>query len=166
MTSNDRTWQVSVDIRTPISANEDDIFDLMDRLGSYGASIAIDADGRGMGITLAIDASAIASALSKAIAAIREEGRIDGFDVIGVSIRDWAEAERESASPTFPKVVGFAEIAKMAGVTRQRAHAFPKIESFPKPVIETAQGPLYSENAVKAWTETRDVKPGRPKVNA
>ena len=86
MTSNDRTWQVSVDIRTPISANEDDIFDLMDRLGSYGASIAIDADGRGMGITLAMDASDTASALSKAIAAIREEGRIDGFYVIGVSI--------------------------------------------------------------------------------
>jgi hypothetical protein len=52
----------------------------------------------------------------------------------------------------------------MTGVTRQRAYAFPRIESFPKPVIETSQGPLYSEDAVRAWAQTRELRPGRPKA--
>ncbi|KFI52312.1 hypothetical protein [Bifidobacterium biavatii] len=166
MTSNNRTWQVSVDIRTPMPINEDFAFDLMDRLGRYGASAALDADERGLSVVLSMDAEDTASALEKTVAAIRDDGRLEGFDVVGVSIRSWDEAERETTSPTFPKVVGFAEIARIIGVTRQRAHAFPKIDSFPKPVIETAQGPLYSEAAVRTWAETRDARPGRPKINA
>ena len=60
--------------------------------------------------------------------------------------------------PRHPPVVGYAEIARMTGVTRQRAYAFPRIESFPKPVIETSQGPLYSEDAVRAWAQTRELR--------
>lgn len=164
MNQHNRTWQVSVDIRTPMPVNEDDLFDIMDGLGEYGASTALDADSKGMSITLAMDADNTASALAKTVAAIRGKGRLDGFDVVGVAVRDWNQAERDASSRTFPKVVGFAEIARMTGVSRQRAYAFPKIASFPKPVIETSQGPLYSEDAVRAWSETRNVNPGRPKA--
>ena len=74
------------------------------------------------------------------------------------------EIQVGNREPLYPPVVGYAEIARMTGVTRQRAYAFPRIDSFPKPVIETSQGPLYSEDAVRAWAQTRELRPGRPKA--
>ena len=116
-----REWQVSLDFKARL--DEDAAFDLMEALGRYGASVAVDPGHTGGGLILAVD--------------------------------------RE---PLYPPVVGYAEIARMTGVTRQRAYAFPRIESFPKPVIETSQGPLYSEDAVRAWAQTRELRPGRPKA--
>ncbi len=87
-----------------------------------------------------------------------------GATVTGLEAREWADAVARNREPLYPPVVGYAEIARMTGVTRQRAYAFPRIESFPKPVIETSQGPLYSEDAVRAWAQTRELRPGRPKA--
>ena len=129
-----REWQVSLDFKARL--DEDAAFDLMEALGRYGASVAVDPGHTGGGLTLAVDAP-------------------DG---------ETADAGAGTREPLYPPVVGYAEIARMTGVTRQRAYAFPRIESFPKPVIETSQGPLYSEDAVRAWAQTRELRPGRPKA--
>lgn len=157
-----REWQVSLDFQAKL--DEDAAFDLMEALGRYGASVAVEPGHTGGGLTLAIDAPDGETALAKACALLKES--IPGAAVTGLEAREWADAVARNREPLYPPVVGYAEIARMTGVTRQRAYAFPKIESFPKPVIETSQGPLYSEDAVRAWAQTRKLSPGRPTAKA
>ena len=72
----------------------------------------------------------------------------------------------EMTGPQWPEVVGYAEIADMAGVSRQRAHQLAHMPGFPPAVITTAQGPLMRKTAVAAWLATRDTRPGRRKASA
>ena len=155
-----REWQVSLDFKARL--DEDAAFDLMEALGRYGASVAVDPGHTGGGLTLAVDAPDGETALAKALTLL--EKNMPGATVTGLEAREWADAVARNREPLYPPVVGYAEIARMTGVTRQRAYAFPRIESFPKPVIETSQGPLYSEDAVRACAQTRELRPGRPKA--
>ena len=70
--------------------------------------------------------------------------------------------DREVDEPLFPRVVGFAEIARMADVTRQSARDYAKGRNFPPPVIVTAQGPLFAAASVEAWLETRSNRRKEP----
>ena len=49
-----REWQVSLDFKARL--DEDAAFDLMEALGRYGASVAVDPGHTGGGLTLAVDA--------------------------------------------------------------------------------------------------------------
>ena len=147
-----REWQVSLDFKARL--DEDAAFDLMEALGRYGASVAVDPGHTGGGLTLAVDAPDGETALAKARTLLEEN--MPGATVTGLEAREWADAVARNREPLYPPVVGYAEIARMTGVTRQRAYAFPRIESFPKPVIETSQGPLYSEDAAQTRTSESD----------
>lgn len=72
--------------------------------------------------------------------------------------------KEEIETPTIPDLVGYAEIAEIAGVSRSRARQFADLDGFPAPVVETAAGPLRLKSAVQAWVATRNTKPGRPRV--
>lgn len=54
-----------------------------------------------------------------------------GATVTGLEAREWADAVARNREPLYPPVVGYAEIARMTGVTRQRAYAFPRSNPFP-----------------------------------
>lgn len=54
----------------------------------------------------------------------------------------------------FPKLAGVAEIAALAGVSRQRADQLASHPKFPAPVQELAQGRIWLEDAVKAFLAT------------
>lgn len=125
-----REWQVSLDFKARL--DEDAAFDLMEALGRYGASVAVDPGHTGGGLTLAVDAPDGETALDKALTLL--EKNMPGATVTGLEAREWADAVARNREPLYPPVVGYAEIARMTGVTRQRAYAFPRIESFPKPV--------------------------------
>lgn len=60
----------------------------------------------------------------------------------------------------FPKLAGLAEIASLAGVTRQRASQIAAHPGFPKPVDRLAMGPVWREADVKAFLDAPR-KPGR-----
>lgn len=60
-------------------------------------------------------------------------------------------------------MVGYAEIAKAAGVSRQRIRQLAATAGFPAPVIKTAAGPLFPKAAAEQWARTRQPKAGRPK---
>lgn len=156
-----KEWQISLDFKARLDADE--ALDIMERLGEYGAAMSVSPQGDGGGLTLAITASDGETALGEAKRLLLE--CLPEATVIGFEAREWNDAVRANHEPLYPPVVGYAEIARMTGVTRQRAHAFPQIASFPKPVIETAQGPLYSEHAVRAWASQRGTTPGRPRKN-
>ena len=152
-------WQTSIEFRTPI--NPDAALDIMDTLSEYGVAMTVNAGGDGGGITLTVKADNPRSALDKAADLFLRE--LPKAEIISFEVKSQEAAARENSEPLFPPVVGYAEIAGIAKVSRQRAREFRKIKSFPRPVISTSQGDLYSEAAVRAWAETRNRKAGRPR---
>ena len=60
----------------------------------------------------------------------------------------------------FPKLAGLAEIAGLAGVSRQRAGQLANHPDFPGPVQRLAMGPVWREADVKTFLATPR-KPGR-----
>lgn len=60
----------------------------------------------------------------------------------------------------FPKLAGLAEIAGLAGVSRQRAGQLAAHPDFPEPVARLAMGPVWREADVKKFLATPR-KPGR-----
>lgn len=51
-------------------------------------------------------------------------------------------------------LVGVAEIAELAGVSRQRVIVLAKRLGFPAPVVELRMGKVWKANQVKRWLET------------
>ena len=62
-----------------------------------------------------------------------------------------------------PKLAGLAEVAGLAGVTRQRAYQLTRHPKFPKPVQELAMGPVWRESDVVAFLATPRAA-GRPRL--
>lgn len=160
------TWHVTVGFTATASFDEDTPFDISEALNDYAASMSVSRDFSAGDIILTMEANTAIEATEKASNLVRKtltEYEIDA-DLVSLITQSETEFQKELATPIFPEVVGFAEIAEMASVSRQRASQFPKIESFPAPVIETAQGPLMSKSAIAKWIETRNTRPGRRKA--
>lgn len=75
--------------------------------------------------------------------------------VVSAQVSTQDELDRMVYEPLYPPVVSNAEIARMAGVTRQRVGQLVRNESFPKPVITTERAKLYAKSAVEAWLAGR-----------
>lgn len=73
--------------------------------------------------------------------------------------QDWLEfrAEHEKSMGV---LIGFADVARIAGVTRQRARQFVKSPGFPAVIHNTSYGPLYRRDQVEEWARARNTKPG------
>ena len=154
-TTKNRDWYVDIHIKQAIT--EDAAFDLMGDLDTRGAAITLGAET--FTISLTGHGETAVDALMDARKAIEECG-ITG-ETISASASTYEELDQELERPLFPDVVGWAEVAKLAGVTRQRARQFRNSPGFPAPVIETTQGPLMAKSAVEHWVRTRDARPGR-----
>lgn len=61
-----------------------------------------------------------------------------------------------------PELVGYAEIATMAGVSRQRARELSGKPGFPPPAVVTASGPLRVKAEFELWLSSWERTPGRP----
>jgi predicted DNA-binding transcriptional regulator AlpA len=47
--------------------------------------------------------------------------------------------------------MGITEIARLLGVSRQRAHQLAHSEDFPEPVAVLAAGPIWETTQIEAW---------------
>ena len=50
-------------------------------------------------------------------------------------------------------LMGITEIARLLGVSRQRAHQLAHGEDFPEPVAVLAAGPIWETTQIEAWAE-------------
>ena len=146
-------WYISIGFRTSRPFSEDLAFDMSQRLEDYAAVMSMARDRKSGSVALTIDAKEWSTALDLAHTAVIEV--LEAADVeatlTSVGAQNQDEFHAELNEPVYPQVVGFAEIARIAGVSRQLAEK----ESFPHPVIKTSQGPLYNVHAVHRWLEAR-----------
>lgn len=158
-------WQARVTLTSGKPFTEDDAFDLIDALTNHSAAMSVARDLTGGTVTLSVEAQSplIAATTATTLVANAATPIIGEIEVFGLEVLTESAVDAELAQPLFPEVVGYAEIAEMAGVSRQRARQFAALDGFPIPVIETGQGPLMSKHAVERWLESRNTNTGRPR---
>lgn len=160
------TWYADVDFiaATPISLDEAET--ILDTLAERGGALSLSADGLAGGVSIALDTTDAVAASREAAEVTVEAFASHDLTVVKIDVRREDVADAELGAPVIPPLVGYAEIADMAGVSRQRARQFAAISSFPTPVVETASGPLRLRSSIEAWLATRNTRPGRPRESA
>lgn len=162
------TWHASLTF-TSTQFSDDAAFDLIEALAPNGASMSIAPNNAGGTITLTVNANTALDAATTASSTLLDSTPdiLGAIEIAGIEILSEEAMDAHLATPTFPEVVSYAEIADMGGFSRQRARQLAESSAFPHAVITTAQGPLYSKHAIERYLETRATKPGRPaKANA
>lgn len=151
-------WHVRLSLR---AVDEDQLFAALDAVDHLSPSATFGPDDDTGSIAVFVDASS-AHAASDAACSILAEALPDAV-ITGIEVRQEGEFFADLERPIFPAVVGYAEIAEIAGVSRQRVRQLADSDGFPSPVIETAQGPLFPQVAAERWASSRQPRSGRPR---
>lgn len=153
-------WYITATFTTETTMNSEAGFDILDALAEHHASTAVSTGRGSLSLTAsAPDAVQAAALIPEILAKVQP---ITG-DVTVVSLEILSEDALQASldEPEIPDLVGLTEIAAMAGVSRQRANAIVKQDSFPSPVLTLAAGQFRTRAAVQNWVENWTRKPGR-----
>lgn len=156
------SWVARVEWCTPDTYDEPSLDLVMEHLGGHDAAIAAGPENGTYSATVTVYANtlrkAIASALELVAGATGET--LSGLEVLRAEIHD-----DRVLQPAVPELVGFAEIAEMLEVSRQRAAQLAREHAdFPPAVVATKTGPLRTRAAVEDWASRWERKSGRPKI--
>lgn len=83
--------------------------------------------------------------------------------IVRFAVMTMGELEAELAQPSYPPVLGIAELAAMLDVSRQRASQVARTAAFPRPYAELASGPIWFAPNVRRFVDEWERKPGRPR---
>lgn len=155
-------WSVRVDWAG--IAGPETLMDIAQALDEQHASIATEPDRDRTSAQLSVEASTLRQAIDAALAATRAAVHAAGgrFVPVRVDALDEDTFRAEQDRVTVPALAGYAEIAQMAGVSRQRARDLPALPGFPPAVVATSAGPLRVRTAVARWITGWNRIPGRP----
>lgn len=160
-------WQARVEWSTTDTYDEDAIDVLMDHLEHHDAAVGPESlppsDPAGAtywAATVTVQGNTLRQAIAAALELV--EGAT-GEKATAVEVLPDDVAEARALAPSIPELVGYAEIAGMFGVTRERARQLAALDGFPAAVVETKAGPLRVRAQVEAWGRTWERKTGRPK---
>lgn len=143
---------------------EDAEFDVLDVMSDHSAVISVSRDRRRGALSLTIDAVGAHEAAVLLAPVLQPVERILGdLAITKMDVMDESSRDVQVSEASFPELVGYAEIAEMADVSRQRARQLASRTDFPIPVVETAAGPLRVKAAVERWLSSWDRTPGRPR---
>jgi hypothetical protein len=95
----------------------------------------------------------------------RREG-LPAWPIVKVEVTEWERFCAELDRPNRRELVGVAELAALAGVTKQRASILARRAGFPDPVAKLAQGEVWDRRQVARFLEGWTRKPGRPARHA
>jgi hypothetical protein len=121
--------------------------------GQWGATIGLEEPDP-------VRAAAVAAALVGSLAA---QAGLPNWPTVRVEAVREDVLERENARPTLPDLVSTPEAAEILGVTAQRLRELAAgNRDFPEAVYELKAGKLWLRDAIAAFAERWDRKPGRP----
>jgi hypothetical protein len=118
-------------------------------------------------VSVTIDAPGYAAAVKRAAARI-----VAAFDrlkparkprIVGVEARSAAAARAWIDRPTYPPMVGVAEVGEILGVSKQRVAELREAGRLPEPISVLRSGPVWPRPAIERFVEGWTRKPGRPR---
>ena len=153
-------WYITVTFTTQTPMDSEAGFDILDALAEHHPSAAVSTGGGSISLTVTAPDAIQAAALVPEILA-KAQSITGAVTVVSLEILSEDAFQASLEEPEIPELVGLTEIAEMAGVSRQRANAIVKQESFPTPVLTLAAGQFRTRAAVQNWVENWTRKPGR-----
>lgn len=165
-------WSVRIELAGKGPAPDPgDLFDLLEYLAPLHASVTGSpeepADGRSRyGASLLVEAEEVSDAVTRATSAffagVTKFG-LPAWPLGRVEVMSEEELDAELARPSFPRLLGIAELARLLDTSKQRASQVARTAAFPKPVAELAAGPVWTEPSVRRFVEHWTRTPGRPR---
>lgn len=102
-------------------------------------------------VTLTVEALNPQQAIAFVLAKVSEVVRPLEVELVEAMTED--RQERELATSNLPDLVGLAEIAELAGTTRQRVFQMTANKGFPMALVELRSGRLWSRPAIENYLE-------------
>lgn len=163
MTNTEWSVLVGVEIGADIPVEEwaDDILDYLEGLGP---TVSV-RPGR-VTVRLSIDDPDFRLAGDAAVHVVTEAlGKccLDPGQVVHLEVETADDLAAQLEEPTFPALLGVAEVAELLGVTKQRASALAMSKSFPRPIAELKAGPIWAEPMVRRFVAEWPRRSGRPR---
>jgi hypothetical protein len=157
-------WYVDVDFSVANPLPEEIEFDVLDAVRDYSPAMSVWPDRVRASLSVAVEAESAPKAAATTEEIVASLNRLLGASIVTAIDVQSEEARRmRDEDPRIPDLVGYAEIADMAGVSRQRAREIAHLAGFPVAVVETTAGPLRVKAAVESWLANWERKPGRPR---
>lgn len=166
------SFNVRVEVAgVPGVADEDTVALLAKSLAEYTPAIALEQDGSGIGVSMNLTADSPAEVSSRASSIVEQAlGRImhqsgkprNALAVVEIEAKTLERLEREIETPNYPDLCGITELARMIGVTRQRASALAASPGFPRPLAVLASGPVWPKAWVQRFVDAWPRRAGRP----
>lgn len=165
-------WMVTIDVAATVDQLTDDhVHAVRVALQPYAGVPARDSklpESR-VGITVTVAATSLRRAVEAGIRVVRSailtETGLD-LDLVGLQARLAAEPDRRTRTFPIPDLVTLAEVAELAGFTRQRAYQIAGSDpTFPPPAARPRSGLLYRRWEIDAWIDARRGA-GRPRAGA
>lgn len=168
-------WNITIEVEGPRSeANGvemvgalNDLVQLLEPYDPVAITPALDDSSETVryGVDLTLEAATLDEAYSWALTTFR-----DGADKVGLPIWPIVHLEAQTSeeldaslsAPTFPALLGVAELAERLHVSKARASELAHSPTFPPPVVLLASGPIWLESSVSRYLETWSRRPGRP----
>jgi hypothetical protein len=166
-------WNVHVEAVGDEQYDEGLLEDLLDNLLEYDGVVTgtpeEPVDGRaryGAGFSLqaadAVEAVARARAVFEYAAAV---AGLPSWPLARVEAQTERELEIELARPSFPPLLGVAELAERLEVSRQRAWTITGRPDFPDPVARLRATPVWTAGSVRRFLDAWPRKTGRPSAS-
>lgn len=160
-----KPWYIDLDFTSSRKLEDEAAFDVLAALSEYSAQFSLHTDRNAGSLSATVDARNAKAAAEKAADLLTQVSELIGdVEIVQLDVMTEEVREHINDSPSIPDLVGYAEIAEMARVSRQRAREIAQRPGFPVAVVETASGPLRVKAAVARWIESWDRSPGRRKV--
>lgn len=160
-----RSFTAEVDWQTDVAMSDAALGEMLDRLADHSPAIVRSPDPAPAGAeawttSITLEASTLRQATKDALQLVEDATGVKavGVQVLPSDLHDWRAEE-----PSIPELVGYAEVADLAGVSRQRARQLADLPGFPPAVVETAAGPLRVRAQVEGWLARWERKSGRPR---
>jgi hypothetical protein len=96
------------------------------------------------------------------VASAAQAAGLPAWPIVKLEAIEWERLGAELKQPPGPELVGIAELAELAGVSRQRASILARREGFPEPLATLAAGPGWDLHAVRRFLEGWTRQVGRP----
>jgi hypothetical protein len=154
---------------TPEAGPSESVTDaFMDLLEKHDGIVS--ADAQSWAATVSVEA---ATALEAAFLGYRrvmemaEKADMPGWPIVRTEVTRHDVLDAESERPGLPEVVSVPEVAEILGVSPQRVHELAAGHAgFPEPVYELRTGRLWLRDAIEAFAQRWERKPGRPRAAA
>lgn len=114
---------------------------------------------RTLGTTITVDAPDMPAAAATALEWVRD---LAPGDPVALEVLTVDEADRRLTEPAFPELGGVSEVARLLGVSRQRASKLQGHRDFPAPVARLTTGPVWRMADLTRFAAEWERRPGRP----